>query len=270
MASPICLVKPPASGYITTDDGVNVAANVTVDIKLQSVLDVSEWYLRVLGTDETISFPVISGVNPITNKVFTPSGTPSCPMGGFGTAIIFESTVISNSSVATSTTFGLYVLTQWGYRVGAGGERIEGDTVHGWITKVNPVIREFGKPDPTPTFNGFTIDYACGSYVNVYDTVYLAGSEFVDQADASSVLTSPAAGIVVAKPTTTTATVMHSGEVTSLTGLTVGSNYFLGPAPGALSSAAPTSSGQVVQALGRAISSSKLLWMPSTSIWVLG
>lgn len=270
MASPICLIKPPSSGWIVTDNGVDVADNVTIEVKLQNILDVSEWYLRILGTDETMSFPVLSGVNPITNKVFTPSGMPSFVTGGLGTAIILESTVISNSSVATSTTFGVYVLTAWGYRVGAAGERVEGDAVHGWITKVNPVIREFGKPPPTPSFNGITVTYNCGSYVNVYDTVYLSGFETVDQADASNLATCPVAGIVVAKPTATTATVLHTGEVTGLSGLTTGSQYFLGAAPGATSPTAPTGAGQVVQNLGRAISTTKLLWMPSPNIWVLG
>ena len=39
------------------------------------------------------------------------------------------------------TTFGVYVLTTDGYRVGALGETFEGDSVYGWLSKFNNLIR---------------------------------------------------------------------------------------------------------------------------------
>lgn len=57
-----------------------------------------------------------------------------------------------------------------------------------------------------------------------------------------------------------------SGVITGLTGLTIGTIYFLSTTAGAVTSTAPSSAGNVVQRLGKAKSTTELVFAPGEPI----
>lgn len=104
----------------------------------------------------------------------------------------------------------------------------------------------------------FTVPVA----VVVGDLVYITGAFAADEADASAPATTPAIGVVVAKPLATTATLRYFGEAGVFAGLTPGASYFLDTTPGGITTVAPSLPGQVVQRLGVALSGTVLLFDP--------
>ena len=97
---------------------------------------------------------------------------------------------------------------------------------------------------------------AAGDFVNIHD----ATGAKVRKADASN--TRPANGFVVASVTSgQNATVYLSGRNTELTGLTPGTRYYLSDTTaGAATATAPTDSGDLVQYLGTADSTTSLVF----------
>jgi len=104
-----------------------------------------------------------------------------------------------------------------------------------------------------------TYTYACPSGVAVNDVVYLSGAGAVDKADKTSASTAPAVGMVTSKPTGTSCVVQASGKVSGLVGLTAGAYYYLGTT-GTISTSVPTTSGEQVQLIGYAPSTTEL-WL---------
>jgi hypothetical protein len=142
--SPICLAKNGAGPFVSTLNGVDINPGNTASIKLNDTTGVLQWFLRVVGTDELSTPPVLTGVNIITNEVATPSTVVTFSFPAFqGRAFGFESTVTGTGG-PNQTTFGLYSLTTFTTRVGFTGETREGDTDYGWATKLNPLIRAGG------------------------------------------------------------------------------------------------------------------------------
>jgi hypothetical protein len=139
--SPLCQVKDGAGSWTATVNGVDVTPGNTISVQLTSTTDVSEWYLQVLGTDELLTAPALTGVSPVDNKVTTPSTVVTFTMpSGVGHALRFESRVTGSGGPLT-TTFGIYSLTSHGRRVGASGEELEGDGTFGWSSILNPFLR---------------------------------------------------------------------------------------------------------------------------------
>jgi hypothetical protein len=139
---PLCQVKDGGGSFVATTDGVSVTAGQTLTIRLADVTDVVAWFLVLTGTDETTFPPALASVNPSTNQVSSPGAQVTFTLpGGAGRALIFESTVTGPGGPQV-TTFALYVPTTHGYRVGATGEQREGSTSYGWVTKLNPLIRQ--------------------------------------------------------------------------------------------------------------------------------
>lgn len=139
--SPICLVQDGASPFVPTTNGVNVTTGNTISVKLADPTGVVDWYLEVTGFDELSSAPSLMFVNPITHKVVSPVATPSFPMpSAKGRAFLLTSTVTDISGSVTSS-FAVYTLTDLGTRVAAAGETIEGNSLFGWASVVNPLIR---------------------------------------------------------------------------------------------------------------------------------
>ena len=96
-------------------------------------------------------------------------------------------------------------------------------------------------------------DYSCLASVVVNDIVYMSAPGAVAKADASSTTTSPAIGIVSAKPTPTTATVRTDGLITGMPGLVAGDIYYLASGlPGTMTTIAPSVAPGRVQKLGQA------------------
>lgn len=146
-ASPIVLVADGGGPFTAFTDGKNVTPGNTISVKLQSTTDVTQWTLQIFGVDEvTATAPSLTGVNPTTHVVTTPGTTVTFTMpsgSGIGRAIIFRSAVNGGGSGFTAN-FGLYTLTTLSRRVGAVGERLEGDDQFGWASTVNSIIRAGG------------------------------------------------------------------------------------------------------------------------------
>jgi len=104
---------------------------------------------------------------------------------------------------------------------------------------------------------------AAGAWVNIYNA---AGTMSVRNADAT-VAGKEANGFVLASVTqSNNATVYLAGANTSLSSLTLGSNYFLSTTPGVGSASAPSGSGNIVQRLGKAVSATEIAFQPSDPI----
>lgn len=248
--SPICLVRNGSNPFQPTLNGVNVTPGNTISIRLSDVTGVTDWYLEVIGSDELSSFPTLTNVNPVTNRVLDPTFTVTFPMAAYtGRALLFKSTV-EGPTGSMYTTFTVYTVTNLGRRVAAAGETTEGNASYGWAAIVNPIIRE--------SYNGNVREYDALPGVLLNDAVYSAGDGLVGRADASQPETAPAIGMVVSIVHENRVLVLHQGNFTSPDPLTVGP-YFLGITPGTLTPYAPTGSGQVVQLVGRAVSADTLV-----------
>jgi hypothetical protein len=128
-------------------------------------------------------------------------------------------------------------------------------TANGIWTFTNAIIGTISNSNTVQSTSTFT----CPSGVAVRDTVYLTGSLAVDQADASVIATVPVIGFVKTKPTATTCTLQYYGELSGFTGLTPAAKYYLSLTAGGITTTAPSASGEIVQQVGIAISSTILL-----------
>ena len=104
----------------------------------------------------------------------------------------------------------------------------------------------------------FTVPVAVVVGNVVYGT---SGANAVDRADNTSISTTPVMGLVISKPTTTTAILLLFGETPDgvLSGLTPDGIYFLGTA-GGITLVNPTAVGSVNQIVGQALDSGTLLF----------
>lgn len=104
---------------------------------------------------------------------------------------------------------------------------------------------------------------AGGDLVNVWND---SGTIKIRKADATTA-GKEANGYVLASVTSgASGTVYFEQVITGLTGLTLGALYFLSTTAGGVVSTAPSSSGNVVQRIGRAISATELLFQPQEPI----
>ena len=152
-ASPHVLVQNGSGSYVNPDSpgdpsypaGVNVTPGNVIRIKLLSADSVGQWTLKVVGTDEETLNPFLTGVDPATGIVSTPSTVVefTVPVGVAGRAYIFQS-MVNNGGPAYTKTFGIYTLTASFFRVGAVGERLENDPVFGWTRTLNQFIKRGG------------------------------------------------------------------------------------------------------------------------------
>ena len=152
-ASPHVLVQNGSGSYVNPDSpgdpsypgGVNVTPGNTISIKLASADSVGQWNLKVIGTDEETVQPILVGVDHSTGIVSTASTivTFSVPSSVVGRAYIFRS-IVNNGGPAYTVTFGIYTLTEGGFRVGAVGERLENDPLFGWTRTLNQFIKRGG------------------------------------------------------------------------------------------------------------------------------
>lgn len=140
----------------------------------------------------------------------------------------------------------------------------------GWL-QGNPVSSAAPSPNYVLTWNGAAwapaasstgADYATllgvgdSLGMSVGDVVYVSGSNAVAPADASSDSTMPCRGMVVGTGAGTVDVRTH-GYVTGLAGLTPGADYYVSAsAPGAITSTAPSNTGEWVQKVGWALTSS--------------
>lgn len=105
-------------------------------------------------------------------------------------------------------------------------------------------------------------DLAAGDIVNIYDNT---GTPNARKADASAASAGKkGVGFVLSAVTApAAATVYFEGQITGLTGLTIGATYFLsGATAGALTTTPPTTAGYALQKIGVAISATALSFEP--------
>ena len=116
-------------------------------------------------------------------------------------------------------------------------------------------------------------DAACPSTCAVDDWVFVTGDEVagviqVDTVDIDDTAKMPAIGIVIEKPTFTTARVQVGGELGTFAGLAPGKPHFVGDDSEISTTrpANPSSGKRSIQVIGFALSSTKLIVKPEFSI----
>jgi hypothetical protein len=160
-ASPLVLVSDnggPFNSPSPPDNyGLDINPGDPVSLILQSPGGVSSWYLQIglvqiiggvpvvlpgTGADEITAPtpPSLSGVNPSTGLVSSPTATVTLTFPPAGSALLFSSTITGTFGVVT-TTFVLFARTIEGFRVGPAGMTREGSGAAGWAAIVNPAIR---------------------------------------------------------------------------------------------------------------------------------
>lgn len=98
---------------------------------------------------------------------------------------------------------------------------------------------------------------SAGEWVNVWND---AGTPKARKADATTSGKEADGFVLDAVSSGATATVYHEGANTGVTGLTAGARYYLSTTAGGSTTTAPTGSGNVVQFLGRAVSTTKIVF----------
>lgn len=108
---------------------------------------------------------------------------------------------------------------------------------------------------------------SAGNIINVFSVMGSAGAR---KADASAAGKDGIGFVLAGVAANANATVYFEGTITGLTGLTVGTKYFLSPTtPGGLVTApANPAAGQIVQLIGTAISATELSFEPDVPILI--
>lgn len=105
---------------------------------------------------------------------------------------------------------------------------------------------------------------SAGDIVNIWND---AGTRKARKADASNGRI--AHGFVISSVSNAAnATVYLSGNITGLTGLTIGANYFLSSTPGTFTTTPPSTAGQTIQMVGYAVSTTTINFRPLTPITI--
>lgn len=103
---------------------------------------------------------------------------------------------------------------------------------------------------------------AAGDLVNIFNS---SGVK-VRKADASTAGKEADGFVLTAFSDAASAVVYFEGQITGLTGLTVGARYYLATTAGQATDTAPSGSSQVVQYIGRAISDTQISFEPAEGI----
>ncbi len=144
-----------------------------------------------------------------------------------------------NAVVTGSGTFGTYVV---GTHYRFTGQAVNPDTTptnqHLYVNSTDASLRYWDGSSETTLVAGTTSDttglFDCPAGVVVGEVVYIIGVDYVVQASASTLAGNTVAGVVVSKPTATTANVKYAGEASVFVGLNPGALYFLSRTTGAI------------------------------------
>lgn len=165
-------------------DGVNVAAGEVVSVRLADSAGVKLWSLTQYGVSDQTTFPTIA-------QATTPGGTatftaPASPATGW--ALIIQSQIGVNAlghdangtaQASYAVTFGVYLPTTAGGRVGALNETTEGSAEFGWVTKLNDIARASGSAS-TATINTVRVPWKGTARVVTASNITLSGTQTID------------------------------------------------------------------------------------------
>jgi hypothetical protein len=104
---------------------------------------------------------------------------------------------------------------------------------------------------------------SAGNLINVYDN---AGTLNMRKADATTAGKEANGFVLSSVSSSATGTAYFEQVITGLSGLTVGAQYYLATTAGTATSTAPSTSGNIVQKIGRALSATELLFQPQAPI----
>jgi hypothetical protein len=129
-----------------------------------------------------------------------------------------------------------------------------------------PALDGTGRLDPSMMPVGVAADVtvvpasealSAGDYVNLWND---AGTMKARKADATSAGKEADGFVIAAVANGANASVYHEGGNTALSSLTLGARYYLATTPGAGTTTPPDGAGNVLQYLGRAVSTTKLVF----------
>lgn len=105
---------------------------------------------------------------------------------------------------------------------------------------------------------------SAGDLVNVFDDT---GTAKMRKADATTAGKEADGYVLSAVTVATSGTIYYEGVITGMVGLTIGARYYLdGATPGGIVSTPPSTSNNVVQYIGRAISATEITFEPDAGI----
>jgi len=137
------------------------------------------------------------------------------------------------------------------------------ETVFGSDASLKALLNSIGNAGQIRSDTG---QYTVPSGLQLRRLVYLTGPDTVEHADNSAIATAPVIGMSIEKPTSTTATIVFYGVITGFTGLTPGTDLFLGTDGQIIVPPLPTTPGTVIQKVGQALTSTVLLLDPDTPV----
>lgn len=118
-----------------------------------------------------------------------------------------------------------------------------------------------GKIDITFLPNGVaadTISATAGEALAAGDLVYITATSTVMKADATTIAKAARGYVLTSVLSASLATVYFDESNSAVTGLTPGATYYLGTSPGTVTTTAPTGTGNIVQPVGFASSTTNL------------
>ena len=202
-------------------DGYNASAGQTITVSLASSAGVYAWNIICIGTDDVNTTAAVNAtlsINQASNLA-----TFTMPASA-GSAVIFKSTINNGVDVNGlvqlnySTTFGVYVLSADGFRLGAQNETTEGDAVYGWLSKINTFMRTASLPNPTITTDGYVLTVSATETIS-YQPIDLTGVGTVLSGILGVSHLPNLAGDVLGPITSNTLTL--AGDVTGRAGITI-------------------------------------------------
>lgn len=109
--------------------------------------------------------------------------------------------------------------------------------------------------------------FTAGENLTAGDLVYVSAAGTVWKADANAVAKSAIGFVLAGASAAASCNVYFEGTITGLTGLTAGSKYFLSASTtGGITTTAPSGSGDIVQLVGVATSTTTLSFSPNAPI----
>lgn len=136
-------------------------------------------------------------------------------------------------------------------KIGDPGFDLDGIAIGPGVVGAHGSTHVYTGTDPIPRIEVLEGSWTCTVSEVLLNVVYEAGSSFVRQANAAVVGNMPAIGVVI-QTTGASCVLARSGEVDGFVGLTPGATYFVSTVAGQITTTPPSGSGNVVQRVGYA------------------